>query len=107
MIPSNLRHNNDQQLNSLGFEFKFVYLLAESEGKAGLLGGLSEDLILDGQVTDGEGVLGNKALEGAGSIADGELGSVGLVRRRRSRVVLGVQEASNRRALAGRNPEVG
>jgi hypothetical protein len=80
--------------------------LAERKGKTGLLGGLGEDLLLDGETADGHCVVGNVALERARAVTDGEVRAVRLVRRRSRGIVLGVEEACDRRALGRRYPEV-
>ena len=54
--------------------------LAKGKGKSGLLGGLGKVLVLDAQVTDGDSVLGNKALERSRAVTDGKVGAVGFVR---------------------------
>jgi hypothetical protein len=80
---------------------------AESKGKTGLRGGLGEVLVLHLEVANLEDIVGHEAAQLAGSVADLERGAVLLVRRRRRRVVLGVQVAGDRVALGRRDPEVG
>jgi hypothetical protein len=80
---------------------------AEGKGKTGLGGGLSEVLVLHLEVADLEDIVGHEAAQLAGSVADLERGAVLLVRRRRGRVILGVQVAGDRVALGRRDPEVG
>jgi len=79
--------------------------LSESERKSRLLGRLSEILLLDGEVSDREGVLREEALEGSGTVVDLEGGSVGLVGRRGGRVVLGVKLKSAKRKEEGKSSE--
>lgn len=79
---------------------------AKGKGESWLLCGLREVLVLDLQVADGDGVLGNVAAETARAIADLEVGTVLLVGRGRGSIVLGVKVASNGAALSGRNPKV-
>lgn len=80
--------------------------LAKGESKTGLRGSLGKVLTLDLQVADGQDVVGHDTLHGARTILDLEFGAVLLVRRRGRVVVLGVQEASDRRALGRGDPEV-
>ena len=82
------------------------YSLAERERETGLLGSLGKENIGHAEVTDGELVAGDEALHRARAILDRECGAVGLVRRRRTGVILGVEEARDRRALDAGNPEV-
>ena len=62
--------------------------------------------MLDGDVTDGQGVLRNKTLHGSRAILDRELCAIRLVGRGSARVILGVKEARNGSALGTRDPEV-
>ena len=84
-----------------------AHSLAKSKGKARLLHGLCEILLWDGDVTDGECVLRDEALHRATAVVNFEGGAVLLVGARRRGIVLAVQEASDRTALRGRNPQVG
>lgn len=79
----------------------------ESKGQTRLVGGLGEVLAFNLQVTNLESVLGDKATQAAGSIADLELGAILLVCARRRRVIFAVEEAGNGAARLGWNPEVG
>lgn len=80
--------------------------LSKGEGETRLLSSLSEVQVLDRKVTDSQDVPRHEALHRARAILDGELGTVRLVRRRSGRVILGVEEACNGRALGARHPEV-
>lgn len=80
---------------------------AEGEGKSGLLDGLTEELVLDHQVADGDLVLGDVAADAAGAVLDGEFGAVLLVAGGLARVVLAVEVAGDGAARLGWNPEVG
>jgi hypothetical protein len=80
---------------------------AESKGETGLRGGLSEVLVLHLKVADLEDVVGNVTAQLARAVLDLELGAVLLVRRRRRRIVLGVQVAGDRAALGSWDPKVG
>jgi hypothetical protein len=80
---------------------------AEGESEAGLRGSLSEQLVLDLEVADLDGVLADVALKAAGAIPDGEVGAVLLVGGRLAVVVLGVQVAGNGAAVTAGNPQVG
>lgn len=80
---------------------------AEGKGKAGLASSLGKVLLLDLKVANGDVILGDETSQAARAVVDLELGAVGLVGRRRRRVVLGVQVACNAAALLGRNPQVG
>jgi hypothetical protein len=82
------------------------YLLAEGERKARLLRGLSKYLILNGQVTDGQVVMGYKSLHGTRPIFDGESRSVWRVSRRSTRIVLRVKETRDGCALGARDPKI-
>jgi hypothetical protein len=59
------------------------------------LGGLTEELVLDLDVTDLDGVLGDVTLDGTRAVLDGKVGAVLLVCRRAAVVVLVVEVASN------------
>jgi hypothetical protein len=65
--------------------------LAKGESETGFLGGLSEQLVLDDQVGDTEVVTRDETFNATGSVLDGELGPVRLVRLGGGRVVLGVK----------------
>ena len=79
----------------------------KGEGKTGLRGRLSEELVLDLEVANLNGVLADVALEAAGAIPDGEVGAVLLVGGRLAVVVLGVEVAGNGAAVTAGNPQVG
>jgi hypothetical protein len=101
----------------------------KGERQTGLLGGLSEQLVLDNKVRDYECVLADETLDATGSILDSKLGPVLLVGGRSIRVVLGVElqdthtrqpipstqpfpsihqthETGNRSACLSRNPQI-
>jgi hypothetical protein len=80
---------------------------AKGEGKTGLRGSLSEQLVLDLEVANLDGVLADVALKAAGAIPDGKVGAVLLVGGRLAVVVLGVQVAGNGAAVTAGNPQVG
>lgn len=61
-------------------QVKMVDSLSEGKGEAWLLCCLCKVLVLDGEIADGEYVIGNEPLHGTGSILDLELGAIGLVR---------------------------
>lgn len=65
-----------------------MHQLSEGKGKTGLFGRLGEVLTWNCQVTDLEGVLGDEAFHGPSSILDGEFGSILLVGRGSTGVVL-------------------
>lgn len=83
-----------------------MHLLAESKGKTGLLHSLCKVLSLDGEITNGHGVLGDEALHRARAITDLEGRAVGLVRAGGAAVVLGVEEASNGCAALAGDPKI-
>lgn len=80
---------------------------AKGEGKTGLRGRLSEQLVLDLEVADLNGVLADVALKAARAVPDGEVGTVLLVGGRLAVVVLGVEVAGNGAAVTAGNPQVG
>lgn len=82
------------------------YSLAEGEGETRFLGSFSEVLSRNLDITNAEDIVGDEALHGTSTILNRELGTIRLVCRGLLRVVLGVQEASNRSALYAWNPEV-
>jgi len=47
-----------------------MYKLSKGKGKARFFSGLSKVLAFDGQVTNGESILGDKAFHGAGTVLD-------------------------------------
>lgn len=75
---------------------------------AGLLGHLGELLSLDLETADIDVILGDETGNGTRTVLNGELGTVGAVRRGLGRVVLVVNIAAEHgpRALGGRDPEV-
>ena len=79
----------------------------KSKSQTRLGGGLGKVLSLDLEITDGDSVLRHEAAEATGAVADLEGGTVLLECRRRRRVELGVQIASDRVAFRRRHPEVG
>lgn len=79
---------------------------AEGKGQTRLLGSLGEVLVLDGEVTNLQGVLGDETLHGPGTVLNLERGTVLLVGRGRRRLVLGVQIACYRAALRRWHPKV-
>lgn len=81
--------------------------LAEREGESGLDGRLGKVLVLDGEVTNGENIVGDDSFEGSRTVLDLELGAVGLVSGRGGGIVLGVKEAGDRGAAGRRDPKVG
>lgn len=81
--------------------------LTEDEGKAGLLGCLSEVLVLNLDVTNLDGVLRHETTQATRSVSDGEFGAVLLVGRRRRGLVLVVKETGDGAALRRRHPQVG
>jgi len=54
--------------------------LAKGKGESGLFGRLGKVLVLDGEVADDDRVLRDKALERAGAVSDGKIGTVGVRR---------------------------
>ena len=78
------------------------------EGQAGFVGGLGECLSLDRNISDSHDVGGEKAGETSGSVTDGKLRPVLLIRGRGSAVVFVVQKAGDieQRAFLGRNPQI-
>lgn len=80
---------------------------AESEGKTWFLGGLSKQLVLDLEVANGHGILGNEASQAARAVLDRERGAILREGRRGRGVVFCVEEAGDGVALRGRNPQVG
>jgi hypothetical protein len=70
--------------------------LSESERQSRLIRRLSKVLLLDGEVTDGKGVLGDDTLESAGTVLDLELGAVRLVGGRLGGVVLRLKDGRRR-----------
>lgn len=83
-----------------------MYVLAKCKGKTRLFGGLSKQLVLDGDVTDSQGVLGYEAFHRARTILDLECRAVGLVGRGLGVIILVVKEACNGSALHTRDPEI-
>ena len=81
--------------------------LAKRKRQSGFLGRLTEQLVLDLQVTDLERILADEAFDGSRTILDGESRSILLVGRGRSGVVLCVQETGDAGAAGAGNPEVG
>mmetsp|Transcript_20840 Transcript_20840/g.53798 ORF Transcript_20840/g.53798 Transcript_20840/m.53798 type:complete len:473 (-) Transcript_20840:47-1465(-) len=83
--------------------------LGGNESDAGLLGHLSEDLVLHSEAAYSDGVLGEETLRGARAVLNGEGGSVGNVCGALVVVVLVVEVTSDLepRALLGGHPEVG
>lgn len=79
---------------------------AKGKGETRLRSRLGEELVLDLEVANLDGVLANIALKAAGAVPDGELGAVLLVGRRLAVVILGVQIASNGAAVTAGNPQV-
>ena len=71
------------------------YVLSKGKCKTRLLGGFGKVLFLDGEVTNGQGILRDIALERARAILNGKGSSIGLVCRGSFCVVLCVQEAGN------------
>ena len=94
------------KLSQCSTYYSRYYLLSESKGESRLLGCLCEQLVLDGEITNCNVIAGHKALHGSTAVLNGELGTVGLVCRRRGRIILGVQEAGDRSALNARDPKV-
>ena len=80
---------------------------AEGESKTGLLSSLSEELVLDLEITNGYGILGDEPAQAARAVLDRKGGAVLGEGGRRRGLVLGVQETSDGVALGRRNPEVG
>ena len=80
---------------------------AEGKGQSRLASSLSEVLLLDLQVADLQSILRDETAQATGTILDGKLGAVLLVCARRRGVIFAVEEASNRTALRGWNPQVG
>ena len=68
---------------------------AKSESKTGLLGGFTEELVLDLDVTNLDSVLGDVTLNGTRAVSNSKVGAVLLVCRRAAVVVLVVEVASN------------
>jgi hypothetical protein len=66
--------------------------------------GLSKQLILDGDIPNGDIILRNEPAQAAGAITDLKGGSIGLIGLRAGRIILVVEVASDRSALRGRNP---
>jgi hypothetical protein len=64
------------------------------EGKSGLLGDLSENLVLDTSTGNGNSVLREEAGNLTGAVLDGELLTVGNVGGRLGGVILGVEIAT-------------
>jgi hypothetical protein len=79
----------------------------KGESQTGLLSGLSEVLVLDLEVADGDNIIGDETRQAARSVVDLELGAIFLISRGSGRVVLRVKVAGDAAALLGRNPEVG
>jgi hypothetical protein len=104
-MPSNLSVRGPRQ-SPCRSHAVLRYSLPKRESEAWLLGGLSKENIIHGEIADGELVARDKAFHGARTVLNGERSAVRLVCRRRRRVVLGVEEAGNGRALHTRNPEV-
>lgn len=88
-------------------ETKDTIEATEGKGQAGLTSSLSEELVLDLEVANGDGVLGDETAQATRAIADGELGTVLRIGARRGRVVLAVKVAGDGAAGLRRNPEVG
>lgn len=80
---------------------------AEGEGKTRFRGCLSEELVLDLQITNLDGVLADISLKLARAVANLKLRAVLLVRTRITVVVLAVQVTSDRAAVLARHPQVG
>lgn len=79
---------------------------AKGESQTRLAGGLGKVLVLDFEVTDGDNIVRDKALQAARAVLDGELTAVLLEGRRGRRVVLAVQITSDRAAGRRGNPQV-
>lgn len=80
---------------------------AEGESQARLLSGLTEELVLDLDVTNLDSVLRDVTLNSTRAVADGKVGAVLLVRRRVAVVVLVVEIASDGTAVRRGDPQVG
>ena len=80
--------------------------LSESESETRFLGGFSKVLALYFEVTDGESVPGYEALHGSRAVLNRELGTICLIGVGELRIIFGVEEACDRRALHAGNPEV-
>lgn len=76
----------------------------ESKSQTWLLSSLSEVLLFDGEVANGDGVLGDETAQAARAVLDVEACSVGLVCAGGAGIVGLVEIASNRAALLGWNP---
>lgn len=72
-IPSNLKAVS---FSALTRNQETYDLLAKGKGKSGLLRGLCEILVLDDEVTNGQGILRDEALHGSTTILNGELGAI-------------------------------
>jgi hypothetical protein len=80
---------------------------AKGKGKTRLRGRLGEQLVLDLEVANLDGVLADVALKAARAIPDGKVGAVLLVGGRLAVVVLRVQVAGDGAAVTTGNPQVG
>lgn len=79
---------------------------AKGKRQSGLFGSFTKQLVLDGQITDLEHILGNESLNGSGTVLDTESGTILLVRGRCGSIVLSVQETGDTGAILARDPEV-
>ena len=93
--------------NSVISKTKDTIESTKGKGKTWLRGSLTEQLVLDFQVTHLDGVLGNVTLDGSRSVSDGKVGAVLLVGRRAAVVILLVEVASNGATVGRRDPEIG
>lgn len=78
---------------------------AEGESETWLLGSLSEILLLDGEVTDVEGVLGDETAQATRAVDNLEAGTVALVGAGSIGIIGLVKVASNGATLLGWNPD--
>lgn len=101
-MPSNLAKTGQPKMPQWGTNDS----LSKGKGKSRFFGGLCEVLALDCHVTEGHDILGDVALERAGTVLDRKGGSVWLVSGRRAGVILGVKEAGNGGARRAWHPEV-
>lgn len=102
-MPSNL---GEDRLIVHSFTRMMNYLLAEGKSETRLLDSFGEVLVINAQVTNGQGVLRDKAFHRTRAILNGEFGSVRLVCRGLARIILGMQETSNGSALGAWDPQV-